>query len=135
MYKKNRYINRLKRLSNKKLIEIATILGLVKMSESAKTFVDRRKNYIIVYRQDDDYSSLLNNKTHFSAIFLKEFTAKDDFGKDLSRKYHKILSELYPKFYDDYNEVILNQTKAKLKQKTNEKSKNVQQDEENFCNQ
>lgn len=120
MYKKNQYINRLKRLSNKKLIEIATILGLEKMGENAKTFVDRKKNLIIIYREDKDLS-FKKNKSNFSAIFLKEFTAIDDFGKDLSLKYRKILSELYPKFYDDYNEVVFKQIKSRKKVEDKEK--------------
>ena len=128
MYKRNQYINRLKKFSNKKLVEIATILGLEPMNVTAKTFVDRKNRFIIIWREDNNFS-FQKNAINFSAITLKEFEAFDDFGKDLSVKYRKIMSKFFPKYSKDYSDFRTVETEKKYKAKSNKK---VSKDENLF---
>ena len=121
MYKPNTYINRLKKLSNKKLIEIATKLGLEQLEDGAKTFIDKQKKHITVWREDNNYS-YHKNSVNFSAIIIKEFSATDDFGRDLSLRYRKIMSNIFPKYAKDYSDFITIETEKKQKRKQSKKT-------------
>lgn len=118
MYKPNTYINRLKKLSNKKLIEIATRLGLEQLEDGAKTYIDKQKKHITVWREDNNYS-YHKNSVNFSAIIMKEFSATDDFGRDLSLRYRRIMSNIFPKYAKDYSNFITMETEKKQKRKQN----------------
>lgn len=121
MYKRNQYINRLKRFSNKKLILIAQSLGLEDMSPLAKTFIDKKGAKIVIYKEDHNYS-YKKGEVNFSAIFLKEFSATNDAGKDLSRKYRRLMCKFFPKYEQDYNNYC-------AKQISKQSSKNKSQSE------
>lgn len=124
MYKRNQYINRLKRFSNKKLIAIAQKLGLEDMSPLAKTFIDKKGAKIVIYKEDNNYS-YRKDEVNFSAIFLKEFSATNDAGKDLSRKYRRIMSSLFPKYEQDYNNYLVNKITKNKKNNSNFEEKSL----------